>query len=102
MPKTPKHLKYTTVKFVIAPGIPTSELDALEAAWKEDKLLALNYSVYVKMLGFYSATSKPLITAPGIPLAEAIALRKRVKKAIKHPKGWGTVFTNYDVNVQVI
>jgi|SRR5271157_2704158 len=99
-----KKQQYHSVTFVVAPGIPTSELNALEAAWKQDKLLALNYDVYIKQLGFYTGygNSKPLVTAPGVPLAEVIALKKRIKRAIKHPKGWGTVFTNYDVTVQVV
>lgn len=99
----PKHKpsKYSTVTFVIAPGIPTEELNALEAAWYDDSLLALNYDVYVKQLGFFNDQNKPLITAPSIPTPEVKALKRRIKRAIVDQKK-NVIFTNFDVNVQVI
>ena len=98
-----KNLKYATVKFVVAPGIPGEELDALEAAWRNGDLLALNYDVYVKELGYYTnyGTGKPLITAPGIPTLEIKALKRRVKHAIRHQKD-NVIFTNFDVTVAVV
>jgi hypothetical protein len=96
--------KYSRVKFVIAPSIPGTELDALEKSWRNGDLLTLNYDVYVKELGFYSEgglSAKPLITAPGIPTSEVKALKRRIKRAIRDQKN-NVIFTNFDVNVQVV
>ena len=97
-----KNMPYHLVTFVIAPGIPGDELDSLEADWRKNQTITVNYDVYVKQLGFYgNSTQKPLVTAPGIPLSELKALKRRIKHCIKHQKD-NVIFTNFDVTVQVV
>jgi hypothetical protein len=97
-----KNLPYHIVTFVVAPGIPGDELNSLEADWRKDQTITVNYDVYVKQLGFYgNSTNKPVITAPGIPVSELKALKRRIKHCIKHPKD-NVIFTNFDVTVQVV
>jgi hypothetical protein len=95
------------ITLVIAPGIPTSERQALEAHVREAVLdpeytLILNYDAKIEEFVIPEG-NKVLIVAPGIPASEVHDLRERFDKVRAGVKPEDRVLAvNYEVRVDVI
>jgi hypothetical protein len=101
------HMQNYPVTLVIAPSIPTSERNALEAHVKEavldpDYAVILNYEARMEEFTVPQG-SKVLIQAPGIPPSEIDNLRKRfdVVRAAEKPED-RVLVVNYEVRIDVI
>ena len=88
--------------FVVAPGVPTSELKALKKHWKEaakdsQYTLVTNYEMRVDVFKYNPIRDQVVVIAPDIPQSEVTALLGRVKKATK--KKEAVIFVNHEVYV---
>jgi hypothetical protein len=92
---------YRYLQLVMAPDIPTSEVEALENHWREaiadpSYTVVTNYELRVDEFCWDAKKEFLSVVAPDIPTSALRALKKRIKAAIRSKNG--IVVVNYDVN----
>jgi hypothetical protein len=91
---------YRYLQLVMAPDIPASEVEALEAHWREaiadpKYTVVTNYELRVDQFCWDAKKEFLSVVAPSIPTPALRALKKRIKAAVRSKNG--IVVVNYDV-----
>ena len=95
------------ITLVQAPGIPASEVNSLQAHWREAELdsdytVVTNYECRIDLIEILPG-SKVLVIAPEIPTSEVRRLRKKVDKARKAKKQIDRlIVVNYNCRIDAV